>query len=208
MTSNVEGLFTRHEFDADRVWTRQGDFAHMHCTARHLPSCGELVWRSEPIIERLLARMDPITQEVDPEAVPTCPACAGSVFFNVREDSTFVERPYLEQAERCVRWIDAAMREPLLILEIRAGFNTPGRGALSVGTPRGAACQRAFCTHQPGVSVGSCRADDRHWNRRRRRGRHWRDLESVERTIADERGVTPDGRVLAERIPRNKGLDI
>lgn len=62
MTSNVEGLFTRHEFDADRVWTRQGDFAHMHCTARHLPSCGELVWRSEPIIERLLARMDPITQ--------------------------------------------------------------------------------------------------------------------------------------------------
>jgi NAD-dependent SIR2 family protein deacetylase len=54
MTSNVEGLFTRHEFEADRVWTRQGDFAHMHCTARRLPSCAELVWRSEPVIERLL----------------------------------------------------------------------------------------------------------------------------------------------------------
>lgn len=126
MTSNVEGLFTRHEFDVDRAWTRQGDFAHMHCTARRLPSCAELVWRSEPIIERLLARMDPITQEVDPDAVPTCPACAGSVFFNVREDSTFVETPYLDQSQRCVGWIDTAMREPLLIFEIGAGFNTPG----------------------------------------------------------------------------------
>lgn len=104
MTSNVEGLFTRHGVGADRVWTRQGDFAHMHCTARRLPSCAELVWRSEPIIERLLARMDPI------------------------------------------------------------------------------------------------------WNRRRRRGRHWRDLDSVERTIADERGVTPNGRLAQRSLTTSEGV--
>jgi NAD-dependent SIR2 family protein deacetylase len=126
MTSNVEGLFTRHGFDADGVWTRQGDFAHMHCTARRLPSCVELVWPSEPIIQRVLEHLDPITQDVAPAAVPRCPACGGSVFFNVREDATFVEAPYLEQGERCIAWIEAALREPLLILEIGAGFNTPG----------------------------------------------------------------------------------
>lgn len=121
MTSNVEGLFTRHGFEADRIWTRQGDFAHMHCTERRLPSCAELVWPSEPIVQRVLEHLDPITQEVDPAAVPRCPACGGSVFFNVREDATFVEAPYLEQGERCIAWIESAMREPLLILEIGAG---------------------------------------------------------------------------------------
>lgn len=126
MTSNVEGLFTRHGFEADQIWTRQGDFAHMHCTERRLPSCAELVWPSEPIVQRVLEHLDPITQEADPAVVPRCPACGGSVFFNVREDATFVEAPYLEQGERCIAWIESAMREPLLILEIGAGFNTPG----------------------------------------------------------------------------------
>ena len=37
-----------------------------------------------------------------------------------------VETPYRDQAKRCVGWIDSAMNEPLLILEIGAGFNTPG----------------------------------------------------------------------------------
>jgi len=64
MTSNVEGLFMRQGFEPDRIWTRQGDFAHMHCTSRRLPSCAESVWLSEPIIEGLLERLDPITQEV------------------------------------------------------------------------------------------------------------------------------------------------
>jgi hypothetical protein len=74
----------------------------------------------------VLEHLDPITQEADPAVVPRCPACGGSVFFNVREDATFVEAPYLEQGERCIAWIESAMREPLLILEIGAGFNTPG----------------------------------------------------------------------------------
>ena len=47
------------------------------------------------------------------------------MFFNVREDATFVETPYLDQAEHCVGWINSAMNEPLFILEIGAGFNTP-----------------------------------------------------------------------------------
>jgi NAD-dependent SIR2 family protein deacetylase len=125
MTSNVEGLFKRHGFEADRIWTGQGDFAHMHCTEQRLPSCAGSVWPSEPIVESLLERLDPITQEVNPSTVPTCPACGGSVFFNVREDATFVETPYLDQAERCVGWIDSAMNDPLFVLEIGAGFNTP-----------------------------------------------------------------------------------
>lgn len=126
VTSNVEAMFLRHGFDADAIWTPQGDFAHMHCTARRRSSCAELVWDSEPVLERLLQHLDPVTQEVDAATVPRCPACGGSVFFNVREDATFVETPYQAQAERCIEWVTAAMTAPLLILELGAGFNTPG----------------------------------------------------------------------------------
>ena len=126
VTSNVEAMFVRHEFNSDHVWTPQGDFAHMHCTARGRPSCAERVWRSEPIIQRLLQHLDPDTEEVDAAVVPRCPECGGTVFFNVREDATFIETPYLEQAERCVQWVTSALSSPLLILELGAGFNTPG----------------------------------------------------------------------------------
>jgi NAD-dependent SIR2 family protein deacetylase len=126
MTSNVEAMFVRHEFSSDQVWTPQGDFAHMHCTARGRPSCAQRVWRSEPIIQQLLNHLDPDTEEVDVAVVPQCPECGGTVFFNVREDASFVEAPYLEQAERCVQWVTAALSSPLLILELGAGFNTPG----------------------------------------------------------------------------------
>jgi NAD-dependent SIR2 family protein deacetylase len=126
MTSNVEAMFLRHGFDADHLWTPQGDFAHMHCTARRRAACAALVWKSEPIIQRLLHHLDPNTEEVDAAVVPQCPECGGTVFFNVREDATFVESPYLEQAERCIQWVASAMRSPLLILELGAGFNTPG----------------------------------------------------------------------------------
>ena len=127
MTSNVDAFFTRHGFDATRVWTPQGDFAHLHCTARRRPACADMVWDSLPVIQALLKHLDPSTQEVtDAAVVPRCPACGGSVFFNVREDATFVEAPYADGGQRCVDWIRSAADRPLLILEIGAGFNTPG----------------------------------------------------------------------------------
>jgi NAD-dependent SIR2 family protein deacetylase len=128
VTSNVDAMFERHGFDADRVWTPQGDFAHMHCTTHRYPSCREHVWPSEPMIDRVLGCLDPVTQEVtDTTALPACPSCGGTVFFNVREDGTFVDAPYMDHSRRCTEWITNALASgPLLILEIGAGFNTPG----------------------------------------------------------------------------------
>jgi hypothetical protein len=42
----------------------------------------------------------------------------------IRRD--LIDTPYLEQAERCTQWVTSALSSPLLILELGAGFNTPG----------------------------------------------------------------------------------
>ena len=87
----------------------------MHCPERRLPSCAELVWPSEPIVQRVLEHLDPITQEVDPAAVRRWPVCGGSVFFNVREDAT-LSRPRI--------WNRESVASPGLSQRC-AGFNTP-----------------------------------------------------------------------------------
>ena len=44
---------------------------------------------------------------------------------NVRLDDGFVEVPYQPQAKRLRNWLAGAIRRPLLLIEIGAGFNTP-----------------------------------------------------------------------------------
>jgi NAD-dependent SIR2 family protein deacetylase len=127
MTSNVDALFARHGFDEARVFTPQGDFALMQCRAMGSAACRDATWPSRPILERIVAAIDPATGEVaDPTVIPACPRCGGAVFLNVRESADFVEAPYHEGAHRLSAWLESAMREPLLVLEIGAGFNTPG----------------------------------------------------------------------------------
>lgn len=127
MTSNVDAMFARHGFDETRIFTPQGDFARMQCRSMGSPACREATWPSRPILECVVAAIDPVSGEVrDPDAIPACPYCGGDVFLNVRESADFVESPYLAQWERLVAWLDAGGDVPQLVLEFGAGFNTPG----------------------------------------------------------------------------------
>lgn len=127
MTSNVDALFARHGFDEARIFTPQGDFARMQCRTMGTVACHDATWPSRPILERVVAALDPVTREVtDPGVIPACRHCGGEVFLNVRESADFVEAPYLEGAQRLNGWLRQAVKAPLLVLEIGAGFNTPG----------------------------------------------------------------------------------
>lgn len=127
MTSNVDALFERHSFERENIFTPQGDFARMQCRAMGTAACGDATWPSRPILERIIRALDPETGEVvDPAVIPSCPHCGGEVFLNVRESADFVDAPYEEQGHRLHAWLREAMTESLLVLEIGAGFNTPG----------------------------------------------------------------------------------
>jgi NAD-dependent SIR2 family protein deacetylase len=122
LTSNVDAMFARNGFDERRVFAPQGDYATMHCSK----PCSYDTWPSKPIIDRILPTIDPTTLTVtDPSVIPHCPRCGGPVFMNVRLDSSFSEEPYEEQRKRLNDWLQDARNEPLLAIEIGAGFNTP-----------------------------------------------------------------------------------
>ena len=107
LTTNVDALFVRNGFDPDRVWSIQGDYAFLQC----LRPCTTEVWPSAPPLQRALAAIDPVTQEVaDPACIPRCIRCGGNVFMNVRGGDWFVEEPYQAQMER---WRALVRRDPV-----------------------------------------------------------------------------------------------
>ncbi|KAA0941288.1 SIR2 family NAD-dependent protein deacylase, partial [Streptomyces apricus] len=124
MTSNVDALFPRNGFAADRVFTPQGDYGRYQCTT----PCTPATWDSKPLVDRLLSAYDPHTGAVtDPDVMPRCPNCDGSVEINVRIGPEFIDDPYLPAGRRLQEWLNEAPADArLLILEFGAGFNTPG----------------------------------------------------------------------------------
>ncbi|MFF3335230.1 NAD-dependent protein deacetylase of SIR2 family [Streptomyces sp. NPDC002888] len=124
MTSNVDALFARNGFEADRVFTPQGDYGRLQCTV----PCTQETWAAKPFFDRILAAYDRDTGRVtDQAALPVCPHCGADVFPNVRVGPEFVDGAYLPAGDRLARWLgDAPEGARLLVLEIGAGFNTPG----------------------------------------------------------------------------------
>ena len=123
ITSNVDGMFAKNGFSEERIFTPQGDYAIMQCQK----PCTNATWPTKPIIERILPAINPETQEVtDPGVLPHCPNCGGDVMVNVRGGHWFLEDPYVKQSERFTGWVKHTRGHSLLVIEIGAGFNTPG----------------------------------------------------------------------------------
>nr|WSY49802.1 NAD-dependent protein deacetylase of SIR2 family [Streptomyces sp. NBC_00886] len=124
MTSNVDALFARNGFAADRVFTPQGDYGRLQCTV----PCTRETWPSKPYFDRILAVYDRESGRVtDRAALPQCPRCGAAVFPNVRVGPEFVDDAYLPAGQRLSHWLGRVPSDSrLLVLEIGAGFNTPG----------------------------------------------------------------------------------
>ena len=102
ITTNVDALFVRNGFPADRMYTPQGDYALLQCRK----PCRNDTWPSKPIINRLLPAVDPLTQKLPEAIVPVCPNCGGPVFYNLRGGNWFVDAPYQEQCRRYQSWVE------------------------------------------------------------------------------------------------------
>jgi NAD-dependent SIR2 family protein deacetylase len=123
ITSNVDKLFVKNGFKEDKIYTPQGDYALLQC----LKPCWTKTWPTKPIIDKILSNINSKTKELnDLSLIPKCPNCGGPVFMNVRGGNWFIEEPYEEEAIRFNTWVKEVKNCGLLVVEIGAGFNTPG----------------------------------------------------------------------------------
>jgi len=119
-TSNVDGNFLRAGFDADRIYTPQGDWAWFQC---ELPCRRDSYWPALPDLERLL----PLVPDLPDSKVPRCPNCGRKAVGNVRGGSWFTHAPHDDAQDRFAEWIERRIADGknLVVLEIGVGFNTP-----------------------------------------------------------------------------------
>lgn len=122
MTSNVDQLFARNGFDTAQIYAPQGDYGLYQC---FIP-CTRQVWDVHPIVEDLLGRVDPETGAVSTRYVPRCPHCGGRTFLNVNIGPNYIIDPHEQALNRLNPWLQSTTSGNLVILEIGAGYNTPG----------------------------------------------------------------------------------
>ncbi|WP_064791308.1 hypothetical protein [Shewanella woodyi] len=123
ITSNVDRYFHKNGFDTANIYTPQGDYERFQC----MTPCTDLVWDGRESVASMLPYINPETQYVENRStLPVCPNCGGPVFMNVRGGSWFIEKPYETQADAISNWLNDNLNRKMAIVEIGAGFNTPG----------------------------------------------------------------------------------
>jgi NAD-dependent SIR2 family protein deacetylase len=123
ITSNVDQLFARNGFDPAVIFTPQGDYGLAQC----LTPCTRDVWPSDQIIAQALEHYDPGTGATSPAGVPACPNCGGPVSINVYAGPWYINDHFEPGRHAAGKWLDQKRDgEKLAVVEIGAGFNTPG----------------------------------------------------------------------------------
>lgn len=123
ITSNVDRLFHKNNFNEDRIYTPQGDTFLFQCKR----PCSKKVWDGTEQIKEMVKHINPQTQYLtNEELIPRCPRCGGAVYMNVRSGNFYIEKHYEKDRDRLNKWINENSNKKLVILEIGVGYNTPG----------------------------------------------------------------------------------
>ncbi|KAE9008297.1 hypothetical protein PF011_g10767 [Phytophthora fragariae] len=128
--SNADGMFEQEGFDTKSVYIMQGEYGRIQCSR---PCSEDSVWSSRPFMEKALKSFNPETYRIeDPAGIPRCPKCGGKMFLLLRVDDSFLQSALEEGRVVYDKWLMEVLNhvrndgKKLAILEVGAGFNTPG----------------------------------------------------------------------------------
>ncbi|KAI5838264.1 putative phosphatase like proteins to the carbon terminal domain of histone macroH2A1 [Morchella snyderi] len=128
-TSNADGQFFRYGFSAERIATPQGTYELLQCMRKCQPHA---YWPAQEFIDKAMPYLDTVAcalrQDIEgwEDVIPRCRLCAGEMFLCVRGGSFFTEVPFEASNRRYLEFKRHALNEGLVVLEMGAGFNTPG----------------------------------------------------------------------------------
>ena len=122
-TSNADGCFVRAGFNADQVYTPQGDWQWYQCAK---PCDAQAFWQSKSMLDRA-AQVLTKDGSLPSKEVPKCARCKGPCLPNVRGGDWFLETPHESAKLRYRSWLKHLHSEgkKVAIVEVGAGFNTP-----------------------------------------------------------------------------------
>jgi O-acetyl-ADP-ribose deacetylase (regulator of RNase III)/NAD-dependent SIR2 family protein deacetylase len=130
VTSNADGMFEQEDFPKESTCLMQGEYGRIQCRK---PCRQDSVWDARPFMEKALESFNEDTYEIeDPEGIPKCPHCGGTMFLLLRIDGSFLESALAEGKRAYRQWLKTTMQDvkqngkKLVILEVGVGFNTPG----------------------------------------------------------------------------------
>lgn len=125
-TSNADGFFLANGWSEEQLSTPQGSYSVLQCFKR----CREDAFiSSAPLVAAALPYLDPVTQSLtDSSKIPGCRFCGGKMFICVRGGSWFNTTPFKKGENIWKAWKSRVLDEKrnVVILELGAGFNTPG----------------------------------------------------------------------------------
>ncbi|RLN92531.1 hypothetical protein BBJ28_00024966 [Nothophytophthora sp. Chile5] len=129
-TSNADGMFEQEGFDAASVFPMQGEYGRIQCSK---PCSQTSVWDVKPFMEKALESFNPQTYKIeDPAGIPKCPKCGGAMFLLLRVDDSFLQSAVDVKRVVYDKWLKQVLKrvanegKKLVVLEVGAGFNTPG----------------------------------------------------------------------------------
>ncbi len=121
ITTNCDGQFDKAGFDRQRMFTPQGDYSFFQCSV----PCSDELYSNGAWVRKMLDGLSDDDFAAKTEDIPRCPRCGELLVPNLRKDSSFVEKPWMEKHKDYVSFINGVKGEELLLLELGVGFNTP-----------------------------------------------------------------------------------
>lgn len=120
ITTNVDGLFGKSGFAAERIFEVQGDYGYMQCG----DGCHDGLYYNESLVRKMASKTTDC--RVPSALVPHCPKCGGRMELHIRKDLNFVEdKQWYDSLKRYQSFAEKAGEGKTLLIELGVGFNTP-----------------------------------------------------------------------------------
>ena len=121
ITTNADNAFYKADYNMDKVFYYQGEYALMQCSQ----FCHNDTYRDDEMMLKMVEQQQDM--KVPYELIPFCPKCNAKMEINKRNaEKGMVESPhFFEQKERYETFLNEHQTGKVIYLEIGVGYTTP-----------------------------------------------------------------------------------